>query len=78
MSTRKKYHVTQKPDGSWQGKAQGGKRASVIADTKQDAMRRTIEIAKNKPSSQVIIHKRDGKFQEERTYGGKDPYPPQG
>lgn len=78
MSTRKKYHVTQKPDGSWQGKAQGGQRASVIAPTKQEAMGKTIEIAKNKPSSQVIVHKRDGKFQEERTYGGKDPYPPKG
>ncbi len=78
MSTRKKYHVTQKPDGSWQGKAQGAERASVVSNTKQEAMSRTIEIAKNKPSSQVIIHKMDGKFQEERTYGGKDPFPPKG
>jgi len=78
MSTRKKYHVTQKDDGTWQGKAQGGQRASVVADTKKEAMADTIRIAKNKPSSQVIIHKQDGEFQEERTYGGKDPYPPEG
>jgi len=75
---RKKYHVTQKPDGSWAGKAQGGQRASVIGSTKAEVMQRTIDIAKNKPSSQVIIHKMDGKFQEERTYGGGDPYPPKG
>ena len=74
---RKKYHVTQKPDGTWAGKAQGGQRASTVGNTKAEALKRTIEIAKNKPSSQVIIHKRDGKFQEERTYGN-DPYPPKG
>jgi hypothetical protein len=78
MSNRKKYHITQKPNGDWQGKAQGGKRASIIASTKQEAMSKTIEIAKNKTSSQVIIHKSDGKFQEERTYGGKDPFPSRG
>lgn len=75
---RKKYHVTKQPDGSWAGKAQGGQRASAVGSTKAEVMQRTIEIAKNKPSSQVIIHKTDGKFQEERTYGGSDPYPPKG
>lgn len=74
---RKKYHVTQKPDGSWAGKAQGGERASAVGDTKAEVVKRTIEIAKNKSSSQVIIHKMDGKFQEERTYGN-DPHPPEG
>jgi hypothetical protein len=74
---RKKYHVTQKSDGSWAGKAQGGQRASTVGETKAEVVKRTIEIAKNKPSSQVIIHKRNGKFQEERTYGN-DPHPPKG
>lgn len=77
MSDRKKYHVTQNPDGTWKGKAQGGQRASVVSDTKADAMRKTIEIAKNQQDSQVIIHKRNGKIQEERTYGN-DPHPPDG
>ncbi|WP_081997632.1 DUF2188 domain-containing protein, partial [Wocania ichthyoenteri] len=54
---RKKYHVTQKPDGTWAGKAQGGQRASVVGNTKAETLKRTIEIAKNKPSSQVIVHK---------------------
>lgn len=74
---RKKYHVTQNQDGSWSGTAQGGKRASAKGETKAEVVQRTIEIAKNKPSSQVIIHKKDGKFQEERTYGD-DPHPPEG
>lgn len=74
---RKKYHVTQNSDGTWKGKAQGGQRASVVADTKQEAVQKTIEIAKKQQDSQVIIHKKDGKIQEERTYG-HDPYPPSG
>lgn len=77
MSDRKSYHVTKNPDGTWKGKAQGGQRASTVGDTKAEVLSRTIEIAKNKPKSQVIVHKKDGKFQEERTYG-KDPYPPAG
>lgn len=74
---RKKYHVTKDEDGNWKGTAQGGKRASVVADTKKEAVRKTIEIAKKQQDSQVIIHKQDGKIQEERTYGN-DPHPPKG
>lgn len=74
---RKKYHVTKSGDGTWKGKVQGGERASVVADTKEEAVRMTIEIAKKQQDSQVIIHKQDGKIQEERTYGN-DPHPPKG
>ncbi len=58
LVVRKKYHVTQRPDDSWAGKAQGGQRASTVGDTEAEVVKCTIEIAKNKPSSQVIIHKR--------------------
>lgn len=68
MSQRKTYHVTKTADG-WQGKAEGGQRASTTGSTKAEVMQRTIEIAKNHSgNSNVIIHKQDGKFQEERTY----------
>ena len=73
VMTKKKYHVTQKDDGSWQGKLENGSRASVVANTKAEAMEQTIEMAKNHGNSQVFIHKQDGKIQEERTYGGNDP-----
>ena len=69
--------MTKGEDGNWRGKQEGSDRASVVANTKKEAMERTIEIAKNKGESQVIIHKQDGKFQEERTYG-TDPHPPKG
>ncbi|WP_299115817.1 DUF2188 domain-containing protein [uncultured Winogradskyella sp.] len=75
--SRKKYHVTKSGDGTWKGTAQGGQRASVVADTKAEAVRKTIELAKKQQDSQVIIHKQDGKIQEERTYGN-DPHPPDG
>lgn len=68
MTTRKTYHVTKTDDG-WQGKAEGGQRASTTGVTKAEVMKRTIEISKNyNGNSNVIIHKQDGEFQEERTY----------
>lgn len=76
MKDRKVYHVVPRVDG-WAGVGEGSGRASVTGDTKAEVVERTIEIAKQHPLSQVVIHKQDGSFQEERTYG-QDPYPPQG
>jgi hypothetical protein len=68
MTQRKTYHVTKTEEG-WQGKVEGGQRASIAGNTKAEVMQKTIEIAKNhNGNSNVIIHKQDGKFQEERTY----------
>jgi len=77
MSDRKKYHVTQREDGKWQGKAQGADKASFIRDTKAEAVQRMSEIGRNQNNTSVLIHKTDGTFQEERTYGN-DPHPPDG
>lgn len=79
MTQRKTYHVT-KTENGWQGKAENGQRASTTGDTKAGVMQRTIEIAKNhNGNSNVIIHKQDGKFQEERTYPkSSDPSETQG
>jgi hypothetical protein len=76
--SRVKYHVTKTEEG-WQGKKEGGERASVKADTKEEAVQKTIEIAKKQDESSVIIHKKDGEIQEERTYPkSSDPFPPAG
>jgi Uncharacterized protein conserved in bacteria (DUF2188) len=75
--TRTKYHVTFK-DGEWKGKKEGADRASVTGGTKEEVMQKTINFAKNQDKASVIIHKKDAKFQEERTYGGGDPFPPKG
>jgi len=78
MAKRKTYHVTKTEDG-WQGKLEDGKKASVKGKTKQEVMKKTIEIAKKQGNSSVKIHKQNGKIQEERTYPkGTDPYPPKG
>jgi len=78
MNNRKTYHVTKTNDG-WQGKLEGGQRASIIGGTKADVVKKTIELAKNQENSSVRIHKTDGKIQEERTYPKKtDPFPPEG
>jgi len=63
-----KYHVTRRPDGDWQGKAQGADRASVVSERKSDVQRATIDIAKHKGDASVYIHGRNGRIQEERTY----------
>lgn len=78
MPKRKRYHITKTEDG-WQGKAEGGQRASITGKTKADVMDKTIKIAKNQGNTSVVIHKGDGKIQEERTYPkSTDPYPPIG
>ncbi|NPA37298.1 MAG: DUF2188 domain-containing protein [Chlorobi bacterium] len=78
MAKRKTYHVTKTDDG-WQGKIENGKRASVKGKTKEEVVKKTIEVAKKQGNSSVKIHKRDGKIQEERTYPkGTDPFPPKG
>ncbi|WP_192822243.1 DUF2188 domain-containing protein [Rufibacter sp. LB8] len=67
MAERKVYHVT-KTEAGWEGKQEGGQRASVTGSTKAEVVQKTIEIAQNHASSSVIIHTQDGKIEEERTY----------
>lgn len=63
----KKYHITKTPNG-WQGKVEGGKRASKTAPTKKELVNQMRDMAKKQGDVSLIIHKEDGKFQEERTY----------
>lgn len=63
----KKYHITKTPDG-WQGKAEGGERASKTAPTKKEILNQMRDMAKRKGDVSLIIHKEDGTIQEERTY----------
>ncbi|MBS3765348.1 DUF2188 domain-containing protein [Candidatus Bipolaricaulota bacterium] len=73
---KKPYHVTPHPDGNWQVKAEGAKRASSKHGTKKEAVKTARERAR-KQSSQIFIHGKNGRIQEERTYGN-DPHPPDG
>ena len=69
---RKVYHVTKSAGGDWKGRLVGAARASVAADTKAEAVSRTVELARESPLAQVVIHKETGGIQSERTYGA-DP-----
>lgn len=69
---RKTYHITKGNDEQWKGTLEGSHRASVSADTKAEALERTVNLAKQAPLGQVVIHKGNGVIQGERTYG-RDP-----
>lgn len=64
------YHVTKDGD-HWKLKKEGNERASEIASTKEEMIKKTQEYMENKTGS-VKIHKENGQFQEERTYQRKD------
>jgi len=77
MSKRAKYHVTKRPDGRWQAKAEGASRAAAVLKTKAVTIDKARDLAKSQPLGQVVIHKSNGRIQTEYTYG-KDPCPPVG
>lgn len=69
------YHVTQKPDGSWQSKAHGAKRVSTTGDTKAEVVDATRAFAHKQPRAQMVIHKSLSHYSEiqtDHTYGA-DP-----
>lgn len=69
MST-KKYHVT-KIDSGWQTKLEDSERAVVKGTTKEEVVKKTIELAKSKGDASVYIHKQNGQIQEVRSYEKK-------
>lgn len=71
------YHITKNGD-KWDFKKEGAQRASKTATTKKEVITKMRDYMENKVGS-VKIHKEDGKFQEERTYQGKnDPHESKG
>lgn len=78
MAERPIYHVTKTDDG-WQVKKEGGQRASLTGETKVEVVKQAVELAKKQDAASVVIHKQDGKIQEERTFPkSSDPFPPKG
>lgn len=72
----KNQHVTPHPDGGWQVKGAGNKKATIRTSTQKEAFEIARNIAKNQ-GSEVLIHGKDGKIREKNSYGN-DPYPPKG
>lgn len=63
----KRYHVTPKDD-QWQVKGERADRAVSVHDNKEDAIKAGREVAQN-ANGQLIVHRQDGVFQTEWTYG---------
>lgn len=74
MAKKVTQRVTRRPDGKWQHKADGNKRATLIANTQKEAQQSAIQVAKNQ-EGEVIVHGVDGKIRSKDSYGN-DPNPP--
>ena len=77
---KKRVHITyDKKQKNWKAEAEGAKRAQARSDTKAELIQKTAQAARRHGDTSVVIHKKDGKIQEERTYPrSKDPHPPKG
>ena len=77
MPKRKVYHVTHDSGGGWNVQGEGNKTRSGHFDSKDEAIERGKELAKQGTLGQIKIHKKDGTIQTEHTYG-EDPKKYQG
>lgn len=73
---KKNQHVTPHPDGGWQVKGAGNKKATVRTETQSEAINIAREIAKNQ-ESELVIHRSNGQIRDKDSYGN-DPCPPRG
>lgn len=64
------------PDGGWQSKVEGNRRASNVAPTKTQAQAMGRQMAIERKTEHKIQNQR-GQITERNSYGG-DPYPPKG
>jgi len=69
---RVSYHVVPAGGQGWHLKRQGEKSFTSFA-TKETAVKAGVQEARTHEAGQLIIHTRDGRFQEERTYGYDPP-----
>lgn len=71
---KKNQHVVPNKSGGWDVKGAGNSKSTAHTDTKAEAIKKAVEIAKNQ-QSEVVIHGKDGKIQDKDSYGN-DPHPP--
>ncbi|MEO8631207.1 MAG: DUF2188 domain-containing protein [Betaproteobacteria bacterium] len=75
MNKNKRIHGVP-DDAQWKVKREGFQRASSVHNTKADAVASGRSLAQA-DKGRLLIHKQDGRIQEERTFRN-DPYPPKG
>lgn len=72
--TKKSQHVVPSTTGNWSVKKSGSTKATKVFETKSEAVKFAVTVAKNS-QAELYIHKKDGQISEKRSYG-KDPCPP--
>lgn len=74
MAHRTVYHVTYDKSKTypWRVKKGGGSRAVSKHRKKRAAVRKAKSLAKDRKPSQIKVHKKNGRFDYENTYGN-DP-----
>lgn len=72
----KSIHVTPHPDGGWQVKKAGAKRASSKHRTQKEAIDSARSTSKRE-KSELVIHRPDGRIRDKDSHGN-DPFPPRG
>lgn len=74
MSKQGDYEVSPHPDGGWQGKEHGAKRASVRTDTQKDAIDRTRQVMEKKGGGELNVKGTNGRVRQKNTIPpAKDP-----
>ena len=71
--------VSQRPDGTWANKKDGGERASSLHDTQREAAKAAREQLKSSGGGELKVKDEQGKIRQKDTIApAKDPYPPKG
>lgn len=72
---KKNVHIVPK-DGNWAVRKENSKRVLRVTETQKEA----IELGRShaeKEGSELLIHGKNGKIREKRSFGN-DPFPPKG
>lgn len=70
-------HVTKRPDGQWQDKREGAKRAGFVRPTQGAAEAASKAHLKRTPGGgEVVIHRPKGRIRDSDTINRADPNPP--
>lgn len=75
MAQKDNQHVVPRSDG-WAVRGEGNSRDTRRFGTQKDAIRAARRIARNR-GSELLIHGRDGRIRDRRSYGS-DPHAPSG
>lgn len=75
MAGGRNQHVVPR-DGDWAVRGAGASRDTRRFETQREAIDAARQIARNQ-GSELLVHARDGRVRERRSYGG-DPHPPTG